>query len=409
MNNKVTFRSGLSMAVLSFVFVALLGVQGFAQAGTSTVSGTIFNEQNEVVPGATVTLVSVAQNTRRTAVTNSQGNYSFSLVNPGPYKIEVEAQGFKRAVTSEFQALVDKTTQLPITLEGGGVDVTVTVDTGGIENIVNTQDASLGNNFVSEQIVQLPLEGRNVGDLLSLQAAVTPDGSVAGGRSDQANITLDGIDVNEQQNGPAFTPVLRVTPDSIEEFRVTTSNPDASRGRSSGAQIALVTKAGSNQFRDALYEYHRNTVTTANSYFNNLAGIERPKLIRNLFGGSIGGPIVKDRVFFFYNYEGMRESKEVSVNRLVPLASMGQGQLRYQNTAGQNVTLSLAQLNSLVVPAGGTAPGDVVDMNPLTIALFQSAASRYVANNFQIGDGFNTGGFRFNAPLPVELTRTRPF
>ncbi|MBX3265593.1 MAG: TonB-dependent receptor [Acidobacteria bacterium] len=410
MNNKVTFRSGLSMAVLSFVFVALLGVQGFAQAGTSTVAGTIFNEQNEVVPGATVTLVSVAQNTRRTAVTNSQGNYSFSLVNPGPYKIEVEAQGFKRAVTSEFQALVDKTTQLPITLEVGGVDVTVTVDTGGIENIVNTQDASLGNNFVSEQIVQLPLEGRNVGDLLSLQAAVTPDGSVAGGRSDQANITLDGIDVNEQQNGPAFTPVLRVTPDSIEEFRVTTSNPDASRGRSSGAQIALVTKAGSNQFRGALYEYHRNTVTTANSYFNNLAGIERPKLIRNLFGGSIGGPIVKDRVFFFYNYEGMRESKEVSVNRLVPLASMGQGQLRYQNTAGQNVTLSLAQLNSLVVPAGGTAPGDVVDMNPLTIALFQSAASRYVANNFQIGDGFNTGGFRFNAPLPVELnTHTARF
>lgn len=410
MNNKVTFKSGLSFAVLSFVLVTLLGVQGFAQAGTSSVTGTIFNEQNEVVPGATVTLVSVAQNTRRTAVTNSQGNYSFSLVNPGPYRIEVEAQGFKRAVTSEFQAQVDRTAQLPITLEVGGVDVTVTVDAGGLENLsINTQDASLGNNFVSEQIVQLPLEGRNVGNLLSLQAAVTPDGSVSGGRSDQANITLDGVDVNDQQNGPAFTPVLRVTPDSIEEFRVTTSNPDASRGRSSGAQIALVTKSGSNQFRGNLFEYHRNTVTTANSYFNNLANVPRPKLIRNLFGGSLGGPIVKDRLFFFYNYEGMREAKGVSVLRLVPLASMGQGQLRYRNTAGALVTLSLAQLNGLEVP-GGPAPGPVVDMNPTAIAVFAAAAARYPSNDTGLGDGLNTGGFRFNAPLPVELnTHTAKF
>ncbi|HBE82296.1 MAG TPA: TonB-dependent receptor [Pyrinomonadaceae bacterium] len=402
MYHKVTLRNGISSALLSLVLVALLGLNVLAQAGTANISGTIFNEQNEVVPGATVTLISTSQNTRRTAVTNSQGNYSFNLVAPGMYRIEVESTGFKKAATSEFQALVDKTTQLPITLEVGQVSETVTVTTAGIENIINTQDASLGNNFVSEQIVQLPLQGRNVGNLLSLQAAVTPDGSVAGGRSDQANITLDGIDVNEQQNGTAFTPVIRVTPDSIEEFRVTTSNPDASRGRSSGAQIAFLTKSGTNEFRGNLFEYHRNTITTANNFFNNASGIDRPKLIRNLFGGSIGGPIVKDRLFFFYNYEGMREAKETTVNRLVPLASMGQGQLRYLNGAGSLVTLSLAQLNGLVVP-GGSAPGPVVDMNPAAIAVFASAASRYPSNNTTLGDGLNTGGYRFNAPLPVDL------
>jgi hypothetical protein len=400
MIHKVTHRNGISF-VLSLVLVALMGVNGLAQAGTATVSGTIYNEQNEVIPGATVTLISVAQGTRRTVVTNQQGSYTFGLLAPGAYRMEVEADGFKRAVTSEFQALVDLTTQFPITLEVGEVTVSVTVDAGNIENIINTQDGSLGNNFVSAQILQFPLNARNVGNLLSVQAAVTPDGSVAGGRSDQANITLDGIDVNEQQNGPAFTPVLRVTPDSIEEFRVTTASPDATRGRSSGAQIALITKSGSNEYRGNLFHYHRNTVTTANNFFNNAAGIERPKLLRNLFGGSLGGPIVRNRLFFFYNYEGMREAKEVTVNRIVPLASLGQGQLRYINEVGDVVTLTTAQLNALSVP-GGPAPGPVVPVSAPAVQLFAAAASRYPSNNTTVGDGLNTGGFRFNAPLPVE-------
>src|SRR5207237_10749275 len=119
-------------------------------------------------------------------------------------------------------------------------------------------------------------EGRNVGNRLSVQRGDTQSGEVTGSRSDQANITLDGVDVNDQQNGTAFTPVLRVTPDSVDEFRVTTTNADAARGRSSGAQIALSTKSGTNHFHGALYEYHRNTVTTANDFFTNLNGFPRP-------------------------------------------------------------------------------------------------------------------------------------
>jgi hypothetical protein len=406
-------RKVLVVLLASFA-VALLTASAMAQSGTSAVTGSVTDPQGQVVPGASVTLVSVGMGTRRSVVTDDRGVYSFNSVQPGAYTIEVEAAGFKKAVTTEIQALVDKTTDIPIGLEVGEVSVVVTVDAGNIDSIINTQDASLGNNFVSQQISQLPLEGRNVVDLLSLQPGVTPDGAVAGGRQDQANITLDGIDVNDQQTGlnidqtDAFSPVLRVTPDSIEEFRVTTLNPDASRGRSAGAQVSLITKGGSNEFRGNLFEYHRNTVTTANSYFNNLSGIPRPKLIRNLFGGSLGGPVVKDRLFFFYNYEGMREAKQVGVTRLVPLAFIGQGNMTLNFVdrdvvtgnivGGGTTTLSSAQINALT--SGGNP---VVDVNPVALALFASAAARYPANQPGVGDGIHTGGFRFNAPLPVEL------
>ncbi len=384
---------------MCFVF-AILALSAFGQAGTSGVTGTVTDPQGQTVVGATVTLVSAQQGTRRTVVTNESGTYTFTAVQPGSYTIEVEASGFNKSVTTPFDALTDRVTTIPVKLEVGDVAVSVTVDAGGIESIKNLSDASLGNNFQSQQISQLPLEGRNVADLLSLQPAVTPSGAVAGGRSDQANITLDGIDVNNQQDASAFSPVLRVTPDSVEEFRVTTSNPDASRGRSSGAQISLVTKSGTNDFHGNLFWYHRNDYFNANSWFNNASGVDREVLKRHLYGGSFSGPIVKDRLFFFYNYEGMRESKSVGVNRLVPLASLGQGTIRFRDTSGVMRSIDIPTINSFVDPNGDA----VVNVNPNVVSLFASAAQRYPSNNTQLGDGENTGGYRWNAPLPVELS-----
>lgn len=378
------------------VMSMLLTVSIWGQAGTSSITGTVTDAQGNSVPNATVTLVA-GENNRRTTVTNDAGVYNFTAVQTGTYQIEVEGAGFKKSTVSNVQALVDKTTDIAVVLEVGAVTETVNVDATGIESIVNTQDASIGNNFVEEQIRQLPLNARNVANLLSLQSGVTPGGSVSGSRSDQANITLDGVDVNNQQEGTAFTPVLRVNPDSIEEFRVTTSNPNSTQGRSSGAQISLITRGGTNNFHGALYHYHRNTVTTANDYFNNLAGVKRPKLLRNLFGGRLGGPIVKDRLFFFYNYEGFREAKDVSVVNLVPLANLGQGAIRFRDTSGAVRTLNTAQINALT--SGGQA---VVDVNPAALALLAGAAGRYAANDFSIGDGLNTAGFRFNASAPVK-------
>ena len=285
------------LAVFAVVLSIVLAGSATAQTGSATIQGTVTDQQGAVVAGATVKLVNESRGFSRTVVTSSSGAYSFSSVPPDTYQLSIEASGFKKLVQSSVTALVDKTTSIDAMLEPGAVSEVVNVAADGLESIVNTQDASLGNNFVSRQILQLPLQGRNVANLLSLQAAVTPDGSVAGGRADQANITLDGIDVNNQQNASAFESVLRVNPDSVDEFRVTTLNPDASKGRSSGAQISLITKSGSNDFRGALYEYHRNTATTANDWFNNRSGVERPKLIRNLFGGRLGGPDHQGQTF----------------------------------------------------------------------------------------------------------------
>ncbi|HEX9003088.1 MAG TPA: TonB-dependent receptor, partial [Blastocatellia bacterium] len=289
-----------------------------------------------------------------------------------------------------------------VSLEVGQVTEVVNVSASAAENIINTQDASLGNNFVAQQIIQLPLNARNVGNLLSLQPGVTQSGYVAGGRSDQANLTIDGVDANDQQDGTAFTPVIRVSPDTIEEFRVTTVNANSTQGRSSGAQVGFITKSGTNQFHGNLYEYHRNTVTTANNFFNNRSGVDRPKLIRNLFGGSLGGPVVKDRFFFFYNYEGRRDARGGSTVRTVPLASLGRGEVKFFASNGQQITLTAAQINSLT--SNGTPTGvPVVDVNPAALAVLAAAAQRYPSNDNTVGDGLNTGGFRFNAPLPVRL------
>jgi len=371
-----------------------------------------------VVAGATVTLTNPGTNFTRTTTSNDSGQFAFEGLQPGVYQVDVEAKGFKKSVLTQVAALVSKPTDLDVAMEIGNVNETISVTVGAGEALINTQDASLGNNFVSQQITQLPLNARNVANLLSLQPAVTPDGYVAGGRSDQANITLDGVDVNEQQTGDAFSPVLRVSPDTVEEFRVTTTNPNASQGRSSGAQVELITKQGSNEWHGNLFEYHRNTVTTANDFFNNSTidpatgkSIPRPTLLRNNYGGSIGGPAIKDRFFFFYNYEGRRDARQGTVNRIVPLASLGQGLLKFnaRTPSGQivPVTLNSSQLNDLTTGFNNTTNtptgAALVNVNPVTQSILANAASKYPANNFRIGDGVNTGGFQFNTPLPVKL------
>jgi hypothetical protein len=405
-----------------FAVCLLLGLVApavLAQTGTSSVRGTVNDPQGNRVVGAAVTLNNRETSFNRTTTTSDNGQFAFELIPPGTYTIDVEAKGFKKAHTTDVRALVSKPTDVPVQLEVGAVSETVSVSSGASESIINTQDASLGNNFVAQQITQLPLNARNVANLLSLQPAVTPSGYVTGSRSDQSNMTLDGVDVNEQQTGDAFTPVLRVSPDTVEEFRVTTTNPNASEGRSAGAQVALVTKAGSNTWRGNLFEYHRNTIFTANDFFNNRTidpatgkSLPRPVLLRNNYGGSFSGPIVKDRFFFFYNYEARRDARQGTVNRTVPLASLGQGLLKFRAQPPAIggvvqptvlVTLTTAQLNALTT--NGLSTGTpVVDVNPVTVAILANAASKYPSNNTDLGDGVNTGGFRFNAPLPVKLS-----
>jgi hypothetical protein len=364
------------------------------------VGGSVIDPQGNVLAGATLTLSNAQKNFNRTSTTTDTGSYAFNLIPPGEYRLEVEARGFKKAVLMDVHALVAKATTLTVQLEIGNVEETVNVSAGTGEVLINKQDATLGNNFVAQQIAQLPLEARNPLALLTLQAAVTTQGYVAGARSDQSNITLDGVDINEAQTNSIGAPVLRLNAEAIEEFRVTTVSANAVQGRSSGAQISLVTKSGSNNWNGALFWANRTTATSANDFFNNRAGIARPKLIRNVYGGAVGGPIIKDKLFFFYSYEGRRDVSQSPVTRTVPLASLGRGEVRYVNPAGGITTLTAAQLTT-IFPAAG--------INPLAVAALASPASKYPANDFGVtGDSsatrlLNTAGFRFNAPTPVQL------
>ena len=404
--NKKTPRSKLIVTLLVPLAYCLLQSGSIWGQATTSLRGTVTDPSKSVVPGATVKLVNTHSGLERTTVTNAAGGYQFLEIAPDPYRLEVVADGFRRYEVQDLELLVNTPATVNITLElGERTDsIAVTAETQAL----NLTDASLGNAFNETQVRQLPMEARNVPDLLSLQAGVvytgnrpdinkdndTRSGAVNGARSDQSNITLDGVDVNDQGNGYAFTSVLPVTLDSVQEFRVTTSNYNANQGRSSGAQVSLLTKSGSNELHGSLYEYHRNTVTSANDYFIKRAQItsdqpnEAPKLLRNVFGASLGGPIKKDRLFFFANYEGRRDREEESVLTIVPTATIRQGTVQYQNVNGGVTALN---------------PSDMTKMDPLHLgpnsAVMQFFQTYPLPNDNSVGDGLNTSGYRFKGPV----------
>ena len=240
---------------------------------------------------------------------------------------------------------------------------------------------------------QLPLLTRNVVELMSLQTGVNQTGEVLGARKDQNNVVLDGVDVNDQQSPEPFGSVLPVPLDSVQEFRVTTGGGNADVGRSSGGQVSLVTKSGTNELHGSLYEFHRNTATAANTFFNNSAGIEREKLIRNQYGFSVGGPMVKNRAFFFLNYEGRRDARSASQLRTVPSETLKQGILTAPANDGRSYQLTPAEL-AQADPAG-------LGANPLMLQLLNQFPT---GNDPSAGTdgGANFSGFRFNAPLQID-------
>jgi hypothetical protein len=379
----------------------------WGQAGTSTIRGEVLDPQSAAIPKATVTITNPTTGFTRTQTTTAAGVFSFELIPPAKYTVTVEATGFQKRVMSNVSALVGAPTDLHIEMKLGSMQQVVQVQATATSVAINTQDASLGNNFESEQITQLPIEARNVNSLLTLQPGVTPTGYVAGARSDQSNVTLDGVDINEAQDNSLNVdpttglggPVLRLNQDAIEEFRVTTLDPNSNMGRSSGAQVNLVTRGGTNSFHGDVFEYHRNTIFTANDFFNNRSGIERPKLIRNTFGAAVGGPILHNRVFFFFSYEGRRDASGTSVVQVVPLPILGQGEMRYTDPNGNPHTLTTAQLNQIFPDVG---------LNPVAIQALADAAQKYPANDYTVGDSnanrlLNTAGYRFNASTPVHL------
>jgi hypothetical protein len=385
----------MQVALFAFVLQASLFGQGL-----TSLTGTVIDPAGAVIPGATIELTSVDTGINRQQTTDASGNYSFPQLPVGLYNITAKAPGFSAKTVNAVRLLVNTPVTQAIQLEVGATTETVSVTAEALQ--VNTQDASIGNSFGTKPILQLPFEGRNVVGLLSLQPGVTfagenmnnsyRGGNVNGGKNDQANVTLDGVDVNDQQNRDPFTSVLRVTLDSVQEFRVVTTNANADQGRSSGAQIALVTKAGTNEMHGSAYWFLRNKATNANTFFNNQNGVELPKLNRNIGGASLGGPIKKNKLFFFGNYEGRRDRREDSVLRTIPSETLREGVVRYIRADGSVATLSPADMRTRIDPLG-------IGPNAAALNVLRSYP---MPNDAAAGDGINTSGFRFNAPVSLD-------
>ena len=402
-----------------------------AQTGTTSLRGTIVDKTGGVVQGAKVTLSNPVRATERTSTTSASGAYEFLSLPPGTYSLSVEMTGFRKYHQSSVQLLVDSPATVNMTLEVGST--TETIEVTAQAETLNTSNASLGIAFNENQVKELPLEGRNVPDMLSLQAGVaftgnrpfletrpdvdTRNGAVNGAHSDQSNITLDGVDVNDETHGYAFQSVLPVTLDSVQEFRVTTTNYGADQGRSSGAQVSLVTKSGSNNFHGSLYEYLRNTITSANDYFVKQAELASgqpnvaPKLIRNIFGASVGGPFRKDRLFFFANYEGARQREETSVLRIVPSLALRDGVVQYlcadPAACPGGTVQGLTGPHQIQPGYEGLRPQDVTTLDPLHLppnAAVVKYFNSFPATGFDTsqGDGVNLIGFRFRGAVPTS-------
>ena len=391
-----------------------------AQTATTALRGSVTDPSGAVVAGAVIDLESSATGQQTTRRTDGRGEYVFSPIDPGEYLIKVVAAGFADQ-SKQAEILVNQPATINFAL---GIKASATtVDVSGTAQTLNVTDATIGNAVGNQTIEALPMEGRNVPDLLSIQPGVlylgrvinqnndSRSGAVAGARSDQSNVTLDGLDNNDQTNGFAFTGVLRATLDSTEEFRVTTTNANADAGRSSGAQVSLVTKSGTNKYHGSLYEYNRNTFATANNWFNKQAELREDlpntpgKLIRNTFGGTAGGPIRKDKLFLFFNYEGQRTAENQQVTQIVPTANYRNGLLTYlfDNNSGSTgaKTLAVNQVAQLDQPCltNGVCPwGPGPDPNVL------SFFNQFPLNNgFTEGDGYNLGSYSFSSPAPGSL------
>lgn len=429
--------------LLLLLLPAFLSLPVWSQA-TGSLNGTVTDPTGAVIPGADITLVNEATAMTRTTTSSADGSYAFPQLQPGAYRLEVIATGFKTSIMEHIPIPVEIASTLNVHLEIGVVTEEVVVEATAAA--VNMQDATVGVPFSERQVKALPAVNRNPINFLLLQPGVVNtgesdfdllfsgsvadleqrDGSVSGMRSNQTNVTLDGVDVNDFQNQAAFTMALPITLDSIQEFRVTTTGANSSEGVTGGAQVAMVTKSGSNDWHGSAYYFHRNEATSANDFFNNRLGDDPvtgdpiqpvPKLRRHIFGASAGGPIVRNRAFFFVNLESAQQSEESIEDRVIPSFSFRQGVIRYvldDTIAGFDSTApGVAPCSSFSTAAAGTwcrelSVADITTLDPANLGP-NSAMLAYFdlypqPNDDSLGvdGGLNWSGIRFNAPIEVD-------
>jgi len=412
--------------LLSFCVVA------FSQGTTSRMTGTVHDANGAAVGGARVTLTNEGTSISFTTETSESGAYAFDLVQVGKYSVTIEKQGFKKFLSQGNSINVNLPSTINAVLETGGVAETVTVQAAG-EQVQTATSGNLGSTIDHQTLEALPIvgtRGRNPLDLLNFQPGVVIGGNTGGavnvnGSRDRAfNFTLDGIDINESTAGGSnFTP-LRPNPDSVQEFQVVTSNFTAELGRSSGAQVTLVTKSGTNDFHGNFFEYYRTPRFDAKAYTNTINNLPKDQFVQHIYGGSIGGPLfnpgfgegtktgwLKDKAFFFVNLQMLRAYDTALVTRTVYTQAARQGLFRYvvgrANAPFGTSTAAVDANGNSVLPVcnGSNSPcisSYNIATNPTGVGLdpFLSGliSAMPAPNNFTVGDGLNTAGFNWASP-----------
>lgn len=432
--SNLSFSKAFTICALSLTFC----IAAFAQGTTSRITGTVTDPQGSPVSGATVTIVREGTGAPLTTQTSDNGQYTFDLIQAGSYQVTVEKAGFNKFVSPGNVAQINVPSTVNITMTVGDVNATVTV-VGAAEAVQTATTGNVGSTVDEKTVTSLPIvgtRGRNPLDLLNFQPGVVVGSNTGGGvqvhgsRDRAFNFTLDGIDINDSTAGGSnFTP-LRTNPESIQEFQIITSNPTAEQGRSSGAQVTLVTKSGSNEFHGNVFEFYQTPRFNAKSYPETIARSAKGQFVQHIFGGSFGGPIpypkpndtqmfrfLRDKAFFFLNLQMLRAYDSALVNRTVYTQQARAGMFRYVvGRANANAGSSTAAVDingNPVLPNCGGAVTTLClrqyDANanspiPFDTTLLGYVNSMPLPNNFALGDGLNTAGYSWTSPQNEKQT-----
>src|SRR5580700_2261909 len=338
-----------STALFLLAMIAIPAVSS-AQDATGRIFGTVYDQQAAVIAAAQITVTNTATQVVRTAVTDDQGHFQVLALPIGNYKVKAEHAGFSTVVSAEQKLLINQALRIDIKMGIGAASQTVNV--GAEAAPVETVNPTLGQSISGRTLTNMPLNGRDALDLALLQPGVTESNddnggagnySIAGGRTDSVTFLLDGglnNDLLDNSN------LLDPNPDSIAEFRLLTSNYTAEYGRNGGGIISVVTKSGTNQIHGSAFDFFRNRFLDANDFFNIQQGLPRLDLKRNQYGATLGGPIVKDKIFFFLAYQGQRQVQavpDVDAPVFTPLELQGNFSQSVGGGPDPNVALFLQQ------------------------------------------------------------------
>jgi hypothetical protein len=402
--------------IFPLLFVLLISAQLMRAQDVASMTGAVTDATGAVIPGTLVTLSNPSTGVSYAQTTDNLGSYRFLSVPPNPgYKVTFAHAGFTTQVVSDITLNVATTRTQNARLAVGGTSQTVQVSAGSDIVTLDTTDSAIGNNIDVEALNDLPVYDRSTGiaTLFVQQPGVDSfQGAVTGARIDQSSVTVDGLDVNDIAAGGTFSIIATAPVDSVEQFTGTVAGLVSSVGTGSGADFALVTKSGTNKFHGNVNEYHRDTTTAANTWFNNLNGLRRTPLIRNQFGGDIGGPIKRDKLFFFFDLADSKIVQSASSEPTIPLSYFRGGSLNYINSGtGCGDNTRITSLTSLPACISTLSATDLAALDPAGTG-FDSSVISYISTRYPInstanaavdlsgGDGVNTAGYRFTYANP---------